>query len=159
MAGIQQLLGDLKRAFPRQKIELPTVEIYARELADLPETALEVAARELIRSSEFFPTIAAIRQAAVTSLLALPSEAEALAQIEARVAWGRSQVGTCPAVETGVHQAVLAVGGYYAFRASEDPGVVRGQFLRLYRDGCARRIRELQVNGFRALSGQNVLSA
>jgi hypothetical protein len=144
----QELIADLARAFPRQPVTAETLRIYLRELADIPPAALETACRELMRASEFFPTIRAIREAAAEHLLALPGEAGALAQIEARMAWGRAdedERGEAPGVHPLVREAVDHVGGFHAFRATDEPAVVRGQFLRLFRDLRGRAVRDAQI--------------
>lgn len=145
----QQLLADLACAFPRHPIKPETFRVYLRELADLPPAALEAACRELIRTSEFFPTVRAIREAAVERLLGLPGEAEALAQVEARADWFKDaeheREGDPPDVHPRVKEALDHVGGFYAFRTAENPSVVRGQFLRLYRELRERDLREANV--------------
>ena len=50
-------------AFPRQKLQQSTVNLYADVLADLDYSFAEDAVRGLIRQHNFFPTIAEIRAA------------------------------------------------------------------------------------------------
>lgn len=144
----QELLAELASAFPRQKIEAPTLRIYLRELADVPPELLAVAVRDLIRTSEWFPTLQAILEAAAERSLALPSESGALAQIEARMAWVRSEAfetAPGPPVHPLVRETLEHVGGFSAFRATDEPGVLRGQFLRLYRDARGRAVRDAKL--------------
>lgn len=154
-----QILADLKRAFPRQVLDAETFGVYLRELNDVPPQLLEVVVQELIRTSEWFPTVRAIREKAAERTLALPGEAEALAQIEARLRHTREN-GTAedaPLVHPLVREAVNHVGGYSSFRSSDDPGVVRGQFGRLYREMRTRAIVEAQVGNLELGTGEQQL--
>jgi hypothetical protein len=116
-------IADLAAAFPQRSIPAATIDLYARELADLDPVALSDAVRLLIRTSEFFPTIRAIREAVAEAALGLPNEAEALNQIHER-----------SGVHPLVREAVNVVGGWHAVRTTDQPGVLRGQFLRVYRE-------------------------
>lgn len=144
MRSLSQELADLARAFPRQKIDSDTFRLYLQDLADLPEEVVCAAVRHIRRTSEWFPTVAAIRQEAAERMLALPSEADALTQIEARVQWGREQRGDAPFVHPLVKEAVDHVGGFYSMRSAEEPTVIRGQFLRLYRELRSRQLLAVQ---------------
>ncbi|MFL5313057.1 MAG: hypothetical protein ACJ79H_21705 [Myxococcales bacterium] len=147
-AVLAAALGLLTKAFRREKITPDVLALYLAELSDLPPAAVEAAARELIRTSDFFPTIKALREAAVERLLSLPTEAQALAQIEARMGWARKSEdarGDPPEVHPLVREALDRVGGWHAFRATDEAGVVRGQFLRLYRDLRSTSVKEAQV--------------
>lgn len=153
MAGppprLEETLADLRDAFPRQKVSVDTFRVYLRNLADVPPGLLSEAAVVLTRSSEFFPTIAAIRETVAEIALDLPSEAEALSQVARRVEWGRSSEDLDPATAPDVHPLVLEtvqrVGGFFAFRTADEPGVVRGQFGRLYRAERTAALRGCQV--------------
>jgi hypothetical protein len=102
--------------------------IYVEHLADIPTGALEAGVNRMIatRQSPWFPTVAEIRAAVLD--YELPNEAAALEQVEARVRLG---------VESPLHplvkRALDLVGGVYSYRTAEEPTVIRGQFLRLYR--------------------------
>ena len=147
MRHLLEILGDLADAFPRQPVKPSTLRIYAKHLDDFDEALAAAAVDDLIRTSEFFPTIAEIRRRAAELHLGIPDEEEALGQIEARLAWARNDAetrGDAPAVHPDVRHALDHVGGWHAFRTAEEPGVVRGQFLRLYRDRRAVEIRSVQ---------------
>lgn len=145
------LVLDLAAAWPREQLQPETVAIYADDLSDIPTQIVGEAVRVLRRTSEFFPTIRAIREAAAEVALALPSEDEALRQVGARIAWGKlSDAGRRPVpdVHPDVRDALDHVGGYYAFRTATEPTIVRGQFLKIYREIRAGRIRAAQIDGF-----------
>jgi hypothetical protein len=127
-------LADLARAFPQRAIELETLRVYRRNLDDLPVGAVVDACTVLTLTSEFFPTIHAIRTTVAETSLGLPNEAEALALVEGRA--------SLPPL---VREALNMVGGYHAWRVTDQPGVMRGQFLRVYRELRDVRIREAVV--------------
>lgn len=161
MATRAEVLSDLTRAFPQFILKLDevsrreTIRVYVRELSDIDPAALEQAARALIRTSEFFPTVRAIRETVAEQTLALPGEAAALEQVYARIAWHRDdeadREGDPPHVHPLVRHALDLVGGYSAFRTADDPGVVRGQFLRLFREARAAAVRDAQTGDLAAL--------
>lgn len=148
MAGastIGAVLADLKLAFPREVVTNERVALYVRELADIPDAALQAACQHVIRNGRFFPLVAELLDAAAEHTLALPSEGAALDQIEARIAWGRNRGHddtSAPEVHPLVQEALQRVGGFYAYKNAEKPSVIRGQFLGVYREARASTIRE-----------------
>ena len=139
----------LADAYPRQTISRATATLYAADLATTNPELLDQAITRLIRTSEWFPTLSEIRRACAEIALELPTEEEALTEIEDRIEWVRIRdghdTGAAP-VHSLVKQALDHVGGYHAFRSSHEPAVIRGQFLRIYRDLRADTLREAQVN-------------
>lgn len=148
MPDSRELLARLADAFPRNQLGAGTLRVYLEELADVPPDVLAQAARALIRTSEFFPTVRAIREACAEHALALPTEADALTQIEARMRWARepeADRGPAPVVHPLVREVLGHVGGFHAFRATEEQTVIRGQFLKLFRTSRAELVRSTQV--------------
>ena len=143
----EKLLADLRRAFPRQDVTVETIVVYQRELADVPAAVLEVAVRTVIRASRWFPTVAELREVAAEHMLKLPGEAEALAQIEARMVWARQPESTrgAPPLHPLAQEALDRVGGFHTFRVAEDATVIRGQYGRLYRELRAAAVHAAQV--------------
>lgn len=148
MATRPEILAELGAAFRRDKVPPETFALYLRHVADIPEDVLQAAVDELIRTGDYFPTVRAIRAAAAEHVLDLPTEAAALAQISGRMDWARANdadQGDPPAVHPLVRQALDLVGGYTAFRSTDVPGVIRSQFLRLYKDLRAGAVHEVQA--------------
>lgn len=137
----------LSAAFPRQPVTPETVKAYLANLEDVPPPALEQAVRRLIRTGTFFPLISEIRAAVAEQKLLFPTEAEALAQVYGRIRWQRETEGEGepPPVHPLVKSALDLVGGYAALRAADEPGVIRGQFLRLYREMRSSGLQEAQI--------------
>lgn len=148
MSSTLDLVAVLRAAFPNQTIERETVRIYVEELSDLPPDILEAGIRHLLRTNEgFFPSIAAIRRASAEVVLRLPSEDEALSQVEQRIAWGKGKQGPPPTVHGDVGRALNHIGGYYTFKTAAEPSIVRSQFLKTYREIRQSRIRAIQIDG------------
>ncbi len=149
MRTLGDLLEELARATRSTKpITAETVATYIVHLADVPAEVMEAAVIDLIRTEEWFPAIARIRRACAEVALALPTEGDALAQIEARMRWARlpeDDRPEQPEVHPAVREALDHVGGFPALRMAEDQAVVRGQFGRLYREQRAHLIHEAQT--------------
>jgi hypothetical protein len=61
---VLSILLRISYAFPDKPLDESTLKVYMDELADIPILLLERAARQLIRTSSFFPRISELRQAA-----------------------------------------------------------------------------------------------
>lgn len=153
---LNDIIADLAAAFPRMKIDRDTLRVYIADLEDLPIDVVDVAVRDLRRTHEWFPTISHIREATAERMLGLPSESEALAQVDDRIRWARERdeapdANERPDVHPLITEALDSVGGFYALRTAKEPHIVRGQFLRLYRDARSSRIRDVQLSRRREL--------
>lgn len=148
----QQAIAYLRDAFdPSHKIPAETLELYLREVWDIEVDLLDQAVRQIVKTKSadsWFPTVGRIREVAAMIVLRLPSESEALSQIAARIAWAKLDEPRPdpPAVHPTVTEALRLVGGYAAFKSNETPSVVRGQFLRLYKEIAASRVQETQLS-------------
>lgn len=153
------LIADLVRAFPQSLAKLPPGEIeklavlYERELSGLPPGLLADTVRDLIRTEKWFPPIATILEQAAERALGLPDEPGALAQVERRMLWARMDESERPPEAPEVHplvrEAVDHVGGFHAFRETQEAAMLRGQFGRFYRDLRARAVREYALEPVR----------
>jgi len=65
-------VGRLMAAFRQEKLREETIQVYAEELEDLNPKALEIAVRQIIRQSRFFPAVAEIREATAEACRSLP---------------------------------------------------------------------------------------
>jgi hypothetical protein len=116
-------IAILRAAFPRSDFPDKTVELYGRMLADLDDDAVSRAVERLIYGSEFLPTIHAIRREVAEETLALPTSEEA---------WDIAVSGSLRTAPPEVRAATDAVGGRWALLHSDNPTMVRGQFLKSY---------------------------
>lgn len=144
------LLRELQLAFPDKPIPAETLQLYARKLADVPLDVLAPVVHEVVCTARFFPRLAEIRSACAERALALPGDVQAVAQVDARLAWARGGLnGDAPDVHPLVREALDAVGGMYAYRMTDRPDVIRAQFLSAYRDIRSDAIRDVAIHGFR----------
>lgn len=134
-----QVIKRLVDAFHWYPLSREAAASYVSELADVPIPLLEFAVTEAIRTEpKYFPSIGLLRSLAASHSLALPSPTGALAQIQARISWAKLDDETRPEIPPAVHktvkQALDLVGGFGAFRTAEESTIVRGQFLRIYKE-------------------------
>lgn len=138
---IYREIARLASAYPRQEMRPSQLNLYADELAGVPARLLAEAITGLIRSSEWFPTVAAIRRACAEIALKLPTEAEAVAVLDTPRG---DQAAAQP--HPLVTQALRRMGGLRAYRASQRPDQWRSDFARAYRELRAETIRQAQAD-------------
>lgn len=125
-------LKMLGAAFPNNKIGADTVLVYMATLSDLPLDDLKRAILWTITHNTFFPTVAEIRAAALKSDTTnrLPTAEEAWGAVVAEMhrigTWGPPHFHH-PAITRAVQSM-----GWREICLSTEPGVVRGQFLKMY---------------------------
>lgn len=138
---LQALIANLARAYPRQPVAPETFGIYLEDLAGISVAVLEVALIRLRRTSEWFPTLRAIREVCAELVLELPSEQAALAQVQAYLRGTINRAEVHPLVD----EAVKLAGGFRELRESTNQSVVRGQLARAYRELRAAAVLEAQT--------------
>lgn len=131
-----QLLAVVNAAFPNMQVTEATVKLWHELLGDLDFNLAIAATKKLILESPYPPTIADIRKRAAEIMT--PQEE----MIDAAGAWGevvravRKYGYYCEAEALeSMSPQVAKVVRYIGWREiclSEEPGVVRGQFLKMY---------------------------
>jgi hypothetical protein len=126
-----KVIGALAAAFPYAKIGEATIRIYAEALADIPPAILKAAGLACLSRATFFPAIAEIRTEAmrVVAPPRLPPE-QAWRLVLEQVAEVHYD-GTPYFADPVIAQVVAGV-GWRDICMSEEPGVPRGQFYKLY---------------------------
>ena len=125
----------------------PTLVLWREMLSDMPFEVAKAALIKVLATAKFWPTIAEIREAAldVTGQKGLtPAEAWALVeQADEKYGYYRADeaMKSLPPV---VQQTVRAMGGFSSISSSENPGVTRGQFMKMY-EQFATREKEMAV--------------
>lgn len=146
---ISKLMALATANFPnmQEKDMGPTLVLWREMLADMPYEVAEAALLKVLATTKFWPTMAEIREAALTitgQQGLTPAEAWALVeQANERYGYYRAAEGMRslpPLVQT----VVRALGGFQEICSSEEPAVVRGQFLKMYEQYAARE-REMAV--------------
>ena len=106
-----------------------TVKAYVAGIADLDPDHLGRAVTLAVRSCRFAPTVSDLRTIVATMRLDAPVAAEALGSVEAAVA-----SGTTKKLHPLARRTLNVLGGSWAWKTTDNPGVMRGQFLRLYEE-------------------------
>lgn len=124
-----------------------TIDVYRRLLADLPPGDVAAAIDRLVCTSPFPPTIAEIRADVVERRLELPSIAEAVAALrQTQQAEGGVRDGMHPLV----YQARQTVGDGWAWRTTEQPGILVAQARKVYEELRGEAVRAELVGDVRA---------
>lgn len=134
-SGLALAVAILRDAFPRQEFPDASVALYAQLLGDLDEAAVVDAVTRLVRRSTFLPSIAEIRQEVAEAELALPTVEEAWSLVNDPDV---SVLSLPPALA----DSLKSVGGRYAVRMSEQPTVIRSQFVKDYAARRAQAVLE-----------------
>lgn len=127
------LVAAIAAAYPQWNASAETVAVYADALSDLNAAEAHDAVKQIIKTSERWPTIATIRRTVAhrTGRLA-PSPAEAWGEVQQRASThGRS------APPEWSHYSIAAavrVIGWWNICHSMNPETLRSQFLRIYEE-------------------------
>jgi len=141
-----KLLSVITAAFSNMQVTEAAVSIWHELLGDLELNTVLVATKKLILESPYPPTIADIRKR-VVEIITHPRD-----EIDAAEAWGEVK----NAVRYfGHHNEVKALAsmsprtakvvGWIGWREicmCEEPGVVRGQFLKMYQQAAEREQKD-----------------
>lgn len=128
---VAALLAVCAAAFPHVRVTKETATIYAEMLADLDAEPAMRAVRRLIASSQYFPSIAAIREATTDLVVKLPpTAARAWQEVAAAVRdLGHYANPTWSHPAIGVAVATL---GWRDICMGESSSVTRAHFWRVY---------------------------
>ncbi len=125
----------------------PTANLWKEVLSDIPFDVAKAAIIKVLATAKFWPTVAEIREAAAVITnphILSPAEAWALVeQANDRYGYYRSEEGM-KSLPPLVQLVVRSLGGFREVCASENPGVTRGQFMKMYEQHASRE-REMAV--------------
>ena len=141
-----KLLAVISAAYPNMQVTEATVDLWHELLGDQDLNIVLVAVKKLILESPYPPTIADIRKRAV-EVMTPPED-----RIDAAEAWGEVQRAIrlygyyreAEALESMSPRTAKVVRwiGWSEICLSEDLGVVRGQFLKMYQQVAEREHKE-----------------
>lgn len=125
----------------------PTLNLWKEMLSDMPFDVAKAAVIKVLSTARFWPTVAEIREAA-THLTQphIMSSAEAWGLFERsndRYGYYRPEEGM-NMLNPLIRQTVRSMGGYRELCSSENVGVTRGQFMKIYEQLAARE-KEMAV--------------
>lgn len=146
---MSRLIAVLQAQYPHHDVADGEALLLGWQMAlgDVPYEAATEAVVAWLRSGErFFPSAGQLRQLVIDDTGALPSGPDAWAMVLARM---KSTYPGHPAppwdAPECVRQAVKAMGGMDVLRHSEEPGIDRTQFLKIYETYRARATRSLDL--------------
>lgn len=142
-----KLLAVINAAYPNMQISEATVSVWHELLGDLDINLVLAATKKLILESPYPPTIADIRKRAV-EIMTLPEDridaAEAWGEVEKAIRWyGYYREAEALASMSPRTAKVVRYIGWQNICLNEEPGVVRGQFLKMYAQVAEREQKEL----------------
>lgn len=142
-----KLLAVINAAYPNMQISEATVSVWHELLGDLDINLVLAATKKLILESPYPPTIADIRKRAV-EIMTLPEDridaAEAWGEVEKAIRWyGYYSEAEALASMSPRTAKVVRYIGWREICLNEEPGVVRGQFLKMYQQVQERDRREM----------------
>jgi hypothetical protein len=139
-----KLLAVLAAAFPRFEVDDLKVQVWHEMIGDLDYGIASLAIKKLILESTFPPSIAEVRKAAVE--IQTPEQttgAQAWGEvIKAIRNYGHYREEEALASLSPVTAQVVRYMGWREICLNSEPGVVRGQFLRMYDQVVARKQKE-----------------
>ncbi len=161
-----KLLAVLAAAFPRFEVDDMKVQVWYEMLGDLDYVTANMAVKKLILENTFAPSIAEVRKAAMEILNPdVMTAAEAWGEVERAVRTYGYYRGTEALASLPPRVAkVVRQFGWREICLNEEPGVVRGQFLKMYQQVQERDHREMLLpadlrQGIQRLAGMMDMKA
>lgn len=143
---ISDILAMLLIAYPNAPVTPGTFPLYERMLSDLPVEALETAVLQWIATSKFFPTVAELRECAfrlAADCYQHPSPAEAYGLVVAEIR--RIGIYGQPKFQSDLVAKTVKYMGWREICSSEEPQIVRAQFLKMYEQLQQREIEDAKL--------------
>ena len=138
--GLIEVMGVLAAAYPTFPLTKETISVYARVLTDIPDELLQMASLDSISKGKFFPTLAELRDSAIsirTNRAGQPSAFEAweeVARLIRRKGHGDTPEFSNPWIATAVRQ----IGGWNVICMSENMTADRARFFEAFQDAERR---------------------
>lgn len=140
----EALVETLLEAFPLVQVREGTRDAYVRWLRDLDRSGTSAAIDALIMSSTTLPSIAEIRRLVLEAQHRVPTATEAWVSVNERGA----------ELHTLTREVVLTFGGGYNIRTSDEPRIMRAQFLKTYEEFRERHLRALNATSYRSTQAE-----
>ena len=143
---VAKLLAVLAASYPKFEVDDLKVQVWYEMLGDLDYAVASMAVKKIIMQNTFPPAIAEVRKAAaeLTNPENLTSS-EAWGEVTRAIRnYGYYREGEALASMSPTTAQVVRYMGWREICMSEDIGVIRGQFLRMY-EQIATREQEKQL--------------
>ncbi len=140
-----KLLAVLAAAFPRFEVDDLKVQVWHEMLGDLDYSLASLAIKKLILENTFAPAIAEVRKAVMEILNPDGmTAAEGWGEVERaiRIYGYYREAEALESMSPRVAKVVKFI-GWQNICLNEEPGVVRGQFLKMYQQVQERDHREM----------------
>lgn len=143
---VAKIVGALAAAFPHAQITEDTLRVYVAALADIPLDVLEVAANQCLAECEFFPTVARLRDTALSLTTDLERQPTPFA------AWGEvveaiRRVGFYrePTFSTPLTAKAVSIMGWKELCLSDNQVADRAHFVKVYEQLLHRQKQEVRL--------------
>ena len=139
---IVQVMGVLAAAYPSFNLTRETIAVYQRVLSDVPDELLQGAALDAVSKSRFFPTVAELRDAALSIKrigAGEPSAFEAWDEV-CRLIRDQGHGSTPEFSHPWIAAAVRQSGGWVRLCMSENSVADRARFLEAFADAQRRNL-------------------
>jgi len=142
---VAKLLAVLAASYPKFEVDDLKVQVWHEMLGDLDYATANMAVKKLILENTFPPSIAEVRIAAAEIMNPdVMTAAEAWGEVERAVrTYGSYQETEALASLPPRVAKVVRLIGWREICLNEEPGVVRGQFLKMYQQVQERDRREM----------------
>jgi hypothetical protein len=157
---VSKLVAVLIASFPHAKVNAGTSQAYEAMLADLDYETANGAVAALVATSRYLPTIAEIREAALTATQG-PKRSGVDAWGEVRAAVGRYGMNRTPVFEDSVTAHVMSRLGWREFCQSDSSEMPswRARFVELYDKTATDERRDALIRSLPAVRRMNELRA
>ncbi len=141
---VAKLLVVLAASYPKFEVDDLKVQVWHEMLGDLDYSLANLAIKKLILESTFPPSIAEVRKAAMEILNPdVMTAADAWGEVvQAIRRYGYYRAEEALASMSPETARVVRSIGWQEICMSEEPGVIRGQFLKMYQQVAEREQKE-----------------
>lgn len=165
-AEVAKILTVLAAVYPKFEVDDLKVQVWHEMLGDLDYSLANLAIKKLILENTFPPSIAEVRKAAMEILNPeVMTAAEAWGEVERaiRIYGYYRETEALESMSPSVAKVVKYI-GWQNICLNEEPGVVRGQFLKMYQQVQERDHREMLLpadlrQGIQRLAGMMEMKA
>jgi hypothetical protein len=140
---VVKLLAIISAAWPSFELTEVRMQVWSQALADIDYAAGTTAVMRVLETSEFPPTVAAIRRAAIPARCMIPTADEAWAAVLEALSAGYVTTPRFDLIQDRAGSVAVEVAQAFGWRelymSDAFNGVARGQFIRMYNAKAERR--------------------